>query len=182
MKNYTVIILLVSFFTLSVSADNNVSLVHKNNNLLLLDPGHNQKRGKDKSVLELYYGLESSVALKYNLPPGQTSYTERLYLMIGSGFDSDMFLKIGILGNPTKRNQNLSSFPNPKSRIASFFKAWRYVMKRVGIPALTIIGRSSAKTKYTIDICFSFLSSLHATLNGRQFTRPVFMTTLHHIV
>ncbi len=132
MKNYTVIILLVSFFTLSVSADNNVSLVHKNNNLLLLDPGHNQKRGKDKSVLELYYGLESSVALKYNLPPGQTSYTERLYLMIGSSFDSDMFLKIGILGNPTKRNQNMSSFPNPKSRIASFFKAYRYVMKRTG--------------------------------------------------
>ena len=133
MKNYTVIILLVSLFTFfSALADNNVSLVHKNNNLLLIDPGHNQKRGKDKSVLELYYGLESSVALKYNLPPGQTSYTERLYLMIGSGFDSDMFLKIGILGNPTKRNQNMSSFPNPKSRIASFFKAYRYVMLRKG--------------------------------------------------
>ena len=74
MKNYTIIILLVSFFTFSSAhADNNVFLVHKNNNLLLLDPGHNQKRGKDKSVLELYYGLESSVALKYNLPPGQTS-------------------------------------------------------------------------------------------------------------
>ena len=132
MKNYFVSILLILFATSFVASANDNVFIVKKNNLLLLDPGHNQKRGKDKSVLELYYGLESSVALKYNLPPGQTSYTERLYLMIGSGFDSDMFLKVGILGNPTKSNQNMSSFPNPKSRIASFFKAYRYVMLRKG--------------------------------------------------
>ena len=132
MKNYFVSILLTLLATCFVASANDNVFIGKKNNLLLLDPGHNQKRGKDKSVLELYYGLESSIALKYNLPPGQTSYTERLYLMIGSGFDSDMFLKIGILGNPTKRNQNMSSFPNPKSRIASFFKAYRYVMLRKG--------------------------------------------------
>ena len=93
-----------------------------------IDPGHNQKRGKDKSVIETYFGLQPSFAIKYNLSHSGTS-TEKTYMMLGMDFDSDLFAKIGVVVNPGKMNKN-RSLSNP---MFGWIKLWRYVMVRQGL-------------------------------------------------
>ena len=84
---------------------------------------------KDKSVIEAYYGMQPSLALKYNFSH-KSAATESAYFMMGMDFDSDMFAKIGVILNPGKKNKNLPTLPNPDGRVAVLFKAWRYVMLR----------------------------------------------------
>jgi hypothetical protein len=117
--------LISPFANVEASEKDNSSLY----NFYLVDPGHSQKRGKDKSVLEAYYGMQPSLALKYNFSH-KTAVTESAYFMMGMDFDSDMFAKIGVVLNPGKKNKNLPTLPNPDGRVAVLFKAWRYVMLR----------------------------------------------------
>jgi hypothetical protein len=114
--------------SLSVSASEDVLIKNLNSShthIIYLDPGHNQKRGKDKSVIELYLGLQPSFAIKYNLSHS-SSTTEKTYMMLGMDFDSDLFAKIGVVVNPGKTNKN-RSLSNPAF---GWIKLWRYVMIR----------------------------------------------------
>ena len=135
MKNFLPFVLILlfvfSFVRLEASENENNSKVDNCSlSSMYLDPGHNQKRGKDASVIEMYYGMTpSAFALKYNLS-FKTPKTESVYVMTGMDFDSDMFAKIGIVLNPGKKNKNLPTFPNPDGKISFLFKGWRYVMVR----------------------------------------------------
>ena len=136
MKNFIPFVLTLlfvfSFVRLEASEnENNYKVNNRSLSSMYLDPGHNQKRGKDASVIEVYYGMQPSFAIKYNLSfKTPSSKTESVYVMTGMDFDSDMFFKIGVCLNPTKRNQNTPTFPNPDGKISFLFKAWRYVMNR----------------------------------------------------
>ena len=132
MKNFILFVftflLAFNFVQAEVSENDNYYQVDKNSTYnIYLDPGHSQKRGKDKSVIEAYYGMQPSLALKYNFSH-KSAATESAYFMMGMDFDSDMFAKIGVILNPGKKNKNLPTLPNPDGRVAVLFKAWRYVM------------------------------------------------------
>ena len=134
MKNFILFVfafLLTGNFSFMEASENNEYSTSDKYSLddIYLDPGHSQKRGKDKSVIEVYYGMQPSLALKYNFSH-KTPATESAYFMMGMDFDSDMFAKIGIILNPGKKNKNLPTVPNPDGRLSVLFKAWRYVMLR----------------------------------------------------
>ena len=134
MKNFILFVFtflcIGSFFSMEASENDNYSTLDKYSLYnMYLDPGHSQKRGKDKSVIEVYYGMQPSLAMKYNFSH-KSAATESAYFMMGMDFDTDMFAKIGIILNPGKKNKNLPTLPNPDGRLSVLFKAWRYVMLR----------------------------------------------------
>ena len=108
-----------------------------------IDPGHNQKRGKDKSPIELYLGLQpGSFGLKLNSYMGSHgNLTETFYLMTtmdfndedpdnNDGVETDLHAKIGInLNGKKKYNQTKV---NPLIRV-KFFQRWRYIQWRHSI-------------------------------------------------
>jgi len=134
MKNVIISILMLFFIFPGKAGesinDSEHSFLYEN----YFDPGHKQKRGaqlgKDRSAIELYFGLQPSVALKLNFYGAKHgSLTERGYVMAGMDFDTDLYVKFGYLVNPGKRNKN-------KSLSASKFgwwRLWRYVMIRKAI-------------------------------------------------
>ena len=107
------------------------------------DPGHSQKRGKDKSPIELYLGVKpGSFGVKLNSYMGANgNLTESFYLMTtmdfndedpenGDGIEPDLHAKIGInLNGKKKYNQNKV---NPLIRV-KFFQRWRYIQWRHSI-------------------------------------------------
>ena len=103
----------------------NESLLYTNH----FDPGHGKQLKNKSKWPELYFGLQPSVAIKYNFS-WNSNVTESSYMMMGMDFDSDLFLKFGVLLNKgTKRSQN-RSLSNPKF---GWIKLWRYVLVRQGL-------------------------------------------------
>ena len=129
LSSVLVFVFLCSLSVLSASEDVLIkNLNSSHTHIIYLDPGHNQKRGKDKSVIELYLGLQPSFAIKYNLSHS-SSTTEKTYMMLGMDFDSDIYAKFGFLLNPGKINKN-RSLSNPSF---GWWRLWRYVMVRQAI-------------------------------------------------
>jgi hypothetical protein len=130
--------ILVIFIVVPTIANDGKELLNASSYSLLydnyLDPGHKQKRGsqlgKDRSAIELYLGSQPSFALKLNFYGSKHgTLTERVYLMTGMDFDTDLHAKMGILLNPGKYNKN-RSLSNPQM---GWWKLWRYVMVRKAI-------------------------------------------------
>lgn len=116
------------FFSFFILANDGEVIIEDNSktlNIDYMDPGHKQKQGKDGSKLEMYLGLQPSFALKLNFSHSNTR-TEKLYMMLGMDFDTDIYTKFGIILNPGQRNKNRSLF-NPEF---GWWKLWRYVMVR----------------------------------------------------
>jgi len=128
-------VLLSFFFLLSIIfyANEEDNLIITDNSsvfyLSILDPGHGRQIKNQSKWPELYFGLQPSVAIKYNFGHN-TNVTETGYMMLGMDFDSDLFLKFGFVFNKgSKKSQNRSLFPHRKM---GFLKLWRYVMVRQG--------------------------------------------------
>ncbi len=134
MNRIIVLFLTISFFFSFSSYATDSGLLNKTDNESILytysfDPGHG-KQLKNKSIWpELYVGLQPSIAIKYNFHRSGNDL-EPVYMMMGMDFDTDLFIKFGVLLNKgAKRNQN-RSLSNPKF---GWIKLWRYVMVRQGL-------------------------------------------------
>jgi len=132
MKNTILSILILFFVFPSIAGDNDSqhSFLYEN----YFDPGHKQKRGsqlgKDRSAIELYFGLQPSLALKLNFYGSKHgALTERGYIMAGMDFDTDLYAKFGYVLNPGKRNKNKSL----SATKFGWWRLWRYVMIRKAI-------------------------------------------------
>ena len=135
-----IIISLMTMFCMCFSfANDGVKLDESNTDQSLIygnyfDPGHKQKRnaqwGKDRSPLEIYFGLEPSASVKLNFYGSKHgALTERAYMMAGMDFDSDIYGKMGFLLNPGRKNKN-RSLSNPAF---GWWRLWRYVMIRQAV-------------------------------------------------
>ena len=125
--------ILILFLILPGNSSDNYNFTTSPLYLNYFDPGHKQKRGaqlgKDRSAIEMYLGLQPSIALKLNFYGSQGTVTERGYMMAGMDFDSDIYAKFGYLVNPGKRNKNKSL----SAQSFGWWRLWRYVMIRKAI-------------------------------------------------